>query len=97
MFSVELGPFTVHFLVDFLSSVFPLFLASELLVLLYFFALEGGFWTSFGPYFYLPEVRVLGGLGRVSRGGLGRVSRRLGLACLRYCSSCGRCVSWPYL
>jgi hypothetical protein len=33
---------------------------------------------DFRRTFHHPEVRVLGGLGRVSRGGLRRVSRRRG-------------------
>ena len=59
--------FEVHF-----CTLFGLRSVCDLAILRGFFALEGGFGALFGPLldrtFHHPEVRVLGGLGRVSRG-----------------------------
>jgi hypothetical protein len=65
--SALFGP---RFSVDF-SPLFGLRAFGKLLVLLYFSSFGLDLWALFGPLldrtFHHPEVRVLGGLGRVSR------------------------------
>jgi hypothetical protein len=90
---VRLGSiFGLRFSVDF-SPLFGLRAFGKLLVLLCFSSFEVDLGPVFGPLldrtFHHPRVRVLGGLGRVSRGGLGRVSRGRGLRLTRG----GRCLS----